>query len=296
METGKRMTCDLAREQLWPPERPQVVDEETMVAREHLESCEECRRFFAMDRRLKERLGAIQLPPAPAAVRERVFDALARERARAGAHLQDPGLGPTDGNRRVMPGRFVGWPAIQGMGAAAGVIALFLGGWFFLTQSGIPQPDPAAGTLAEEVISPPSEVLGSMEDFVHRASQEERLVSSDPAAIGEFLRLAVGVEVRPANFDGFQLVAAEVCVVESKRGAVLIYERNGQLLYHYILEHDDVAPREPTLSPRAAPLRWAGTSTPSVVVWSDGAQDQALVGDLRPETILSFAQREHGGR
>jgi len=285
------MNCEQAREQLWPLERPKVADDATLAARRHLESCRDCEEFFAMDRALQERLRAIRLPPAPASVRERVFDALAAERGSTPRPGHQSAESPGRTSRAARPRRWARSFNRWAVGAAAASVAV-LGVWALANQfaatSDTPGPDGPAGDLfigAE---------AGAMEEFVRRASQEERLVSSNAAQVAEFLHQRVGIRIDPLGFDGFELVAGEVCVVDDKRGAVLVYERNGQMLYHYVFEHGAAEARAPALS-ESAPLRWSGSTVPSVVIWSDGIQDQALVGDVTPHAILALARRKADG-
>lgn len=270
------MKCGEAQEILWPPEQLRVADHMVVEARRHVESCRDCQRLLARDRLLRDRIRAIPLPPAPPRVRERVFSALAEER-----HRRDPRTEAAegDGRRRAGPGRLFPWSTLRSLGAAAAVAALLMGGWFLLDDRG----SSGTGPVAHPDVLPGIQLV---EDFVREAVEAERIVTSDPAEVTEFLHRELGMRLSPLTFDGFQLVGAEICIWEEKRGAVILYVRNGQMLYHYVVEGEDPSFRSPRLS-GSAPARWSGETPPSVAVWSSGLREEALVGSLSPASLLA---------
>jgi hypothetical protein len=71
------MDCAQARRLLWPPERPLLAGDEVVRAREHVRACAGCRSYLTLDRALLSLYDRSRRTEAPAAVRERVFDALA---------------------------------------------------------------------------------------------------------------------------------------------------------------------------------------------------------------------------
>ncbi len=83
------LPCGTARRLLWPDASPQALTPEREAAEAHLASCEPCQRFVA-----EIRASAVAIcegapkPPAPVEVRERLFTALARERARSGVPVR----------------------------------------------------------------------------------------------------------------------------------------------------------------------------------------------------------------
>lgn len=75
--TDQTMTCDLAREALWPdPSLPALAE-----AREHYDRCEACRAFFRNQAALGERLAHLTRPGAPDALRARVVAGVAAGRS-----------------------------------------------------------------------------------------------------------------------------------------------------------------------------------------------------------------------
>jgi hypothetical protein len=113
------MDCSKARRALWPPEKPKLAEADFLKAREHVEACVACRDYFDQDRYLLDAYDRMRLEPAPRLMRERVFDALARERSRGlGLPEQEAVEAPAHGHalrRRVL--------VVAAAAAAAGLIA-----------------------------------------------------------------------------------------------------------------------------------------------------------------------------
>lgn len=274
------MSCERARDLLWPPEKPRAADEAVVAARQHVEECPSCREFLDADRRWTERLHSVELPPAPPELRERIYETLAFERARANPELRAELAGGRSGVRAP-------WRASTGVTVSAAVV--LIGGGLLL--AGGPQRAPAP--MGPESFQPVPVGAGFVEDFVRRAVQQERIVSSDPAAINRFLVRELGMPFRPHDFEGFRLVGAEICIVDAKRGVVILYERDGQTLYHYVLRVQQAETRPP-LPSQVVPAEWPGRSGPSVIVWSSGSVQEALVGDLPEGRLLAFARGAGG--
>jgi anti-sigma factor RsiW len=301
MEKRKQMKCDRARKLLWPPERPRVAGEEVVEARRHVDGCAACQDFLSMDQELRDRLRDLPKPQAPREVRERVFEALAEERARAG---KDAGRQVDDGDsvhypepapsrpRRPYPLPFRS-TVVQALGMAAALVGLFLGGWYLAERAGV-LGGPADAPTAREAPPVEGDEVRFVEAFVREAVPDGRITSSDPEAVSAYLARELGMSLEPLAFEGFRLMGAEVCVLEGKRGAVLFYERNGQVLYHFVIEHDEVTASPPTPS-AATPRRWAGSTPPAVVIWSAGVRDEALVGDVPGDGLLAMAQAAYRG-
>ncbi len=273
---------------LWPPEEPRVAEEEVVEARRHVESCPRCQEFLRADRFLRERMASLELPSAPPELRERVFQALALERARRSdeetTERGDPGRDDRD-DTSVLVSRGAVSP-VRKLAVAAAVVALFGSAWHF-GGGLLPVAGPTVSTpynVQEEPYHTP------VEHFVRAAVQERTIDSSDPDAVARFFSRELGLHLRPQEFEGFRLVGAEVCVLEDKRGGVLIYERNGKRLYHYVLNHPEVVPRE--LRPTSArPLRMAGTEPIGAVLWSHGSYDEALVAPLPSDELMDLASQ-----
>jgi anti-sigma factor RsiW len=295
----KQMKCDRARELLWPPERPRVADDEVVAARRHVDGCPACQDFLSMDHHLRDRLRNLPRPQAPPEVRERVFEALARERARGrkdadrrvrsgSAPHPEPASSPARGPY-PLPFRS---PLFQALGMAAALAGLFLGGWYLVERAGV-MSGPADTPAAREAPPVGADEVQFVEAFVRGAVPDDRITSSDPEAVSAFLERELGMSLEPLAFEGFRLMGAEVCVLDGKRGAVLSYERNGQVLYHFVIEHDEVTASPPTPS-AATPHRWSGSTPPAVVIWSAGARDEALVGDVPGDGLLAMAEAAYG--
>ncbi len=146
------MDCSKARRALWPPEKPKLVEADVLKAREHVEACVACRDYFDQDRYLLDAYDRMRLEPAPRLMRERVFDALARERSR-GLGLREP-----EAVEAAAHGHALGRRVLVVAAAAAGLIAgssvLFL----------------------QNTVNPREEGELFVEGYLRRAVGEDRLV------------------------------------------------------------------------------------------------------------------------
>lgn len=253
------MSCSQARDTLWPPDRPRLADGDVCHARAHVDSCEACRDYFAQDRDLLATFKRLGDECAPSGVRERIFTALAQER-QSGLRPESPAL------RAIRSG----WTWV----AAAAVLVI----GFWMVGSGGPQGlQPAPARDSEAYI----------EDYMRRAVAQERIETSDPSAVTRFLTRELGMTVRPLEIEGFRLAGAETCLLSGRRGAMVIYERNGETLSHYVLPATSENSRPPTLV--ADPASEPGVGEPALVTWVDGTSEQALVASVMPDELLAIA-------
>ncbi len=107
--------------------------------------------------------------------------------------------------------------------------------------------------------------------------------------VSGFIVRELALPFQPREFEGFDLQGAEICVKDWKRGAVLMYERERALLFHYVLQVEGARAAEPTLS-EAIPEGWPGRPGPSAVVWSSPGTELALVTDLPAGELLTLAR------
>lgn len=252
-----RMDCGKAREGLWPPERPRLAGEDVLAARAHVEECSACQAYFAQDRSLLATYDRIRRSRAPVKVRERVFDVLAE--TRLGAQGRKP-EGAKAGDVRASILRW-GGPAL----IAATLAALI---W-----------------LPSEMSSPPDEGAVFVEDYLRRAVGQDHITTSDPAEIGRFLTRELGVRLRPLQVEGLELEGAEICLLEGRRGAMIVYKRDGAVLSHYLVPRSGAEARGPALSRTAVEQ-----GDMPVVTWALPNVEQALVGEVPPDELLQLAE------
>lgn len=269
--------CNKARAGLWPPERPRLVGDEVAAARSHVRECEACQAYCNQDRALLDLYDRARTSAAPIKTRERVFDALAGERwdttigresaanADAGHAASDPSPGGprlswiTGGAFR----RFGAWPA-----AVAALLVIV-----FAIES---RP---AGQLASD--SPDMFV----EDYLRRAVGQDHIETSDPAEVTRFLERELGLSIGPIMLAGLDIARAEICLLEGRRGAMIVYKRNGAEVSHYLVPRDDATRRAPALSRS----RGSSAADMPVVTWATPRIEQALVGEVASEQLLEIA-------
>lgn len=246
------MRCGAARRLLWPGSGPQSVTAAVEEAEAHLGTCEACRRFLADQVELAEEIR--RLAPrveAPAAVRERVFGTLARERAR----------GPV--TRRYTAS------AITLMLVALALLAVSV--WVMRS--------------APAEIAWHQQLVAVAEDHV-RTVHEDSIASSDAEAVERWLNdrvpFAVHIPMIPdATFEG-----ARLCYMEGRRGAVLRYRVEGLEVSYYIMPAGSL-----TLPPPAPERFLRGAERGyEVIAWHDAGLIHALVGNLPETRLLELAR------
>lgn len=268
-----RTDCEAARDALWPPERPRLAEDVVVEARRHVRDCPSCQDYLAQDRMLLEAYARLRRKGAPRHVRERVFEILARERASGGE--SDVGEGTHGGEGTGRAPRARRW----GSAALALVVLALVGasGVFLVTQS-------AAPTEGADMF---------VEDYLRRAVAEDRIRSSDPAEVTRFLNRELGLALDPIRGSGLLLAGAEICLLEGRRGAMIVYEKEGRRILHYVVPHAGGRHREPVVS--TSPSTGEVGGSPAVVVWSSASTEQALVGALAPSELIDLARRAGGG-
>lgn len=246
------MRCGIARRLLWPGASPQVVTPVLEEAEAHLRACDECRRFVADQRALAEQIRRLaRRMDAPAAVRERVFDALARERAL----------------RSSRPAR------TTRVAAAALIVAATLGSALWVMR-----PDQGDGAWRQR--------LAAVAEDHARAGHEESIVSSDAGAVEQWLNGRVPFAVHIPLFPEGAFEGARLCYMDGRRGAVLRYRVDGREVSYYVMPGGsfDSSPPDP------APFLKSRESGYEVVAWREAGLIHALVGNLPEERLLSIAR------
>ena len=250
----KKSSCEEIRERLWPMDRPRETVVGEAAAREHLAECPDCQAFFRTDAAIS---GAIRRHGVPArvpqALRERVFDALARERAFVGSGRPDGRAGLRRRATRWLP-----------LGAAA-ALALGLGIGTFGQRDG--SPDPAY-----------------VQDFLGRAAEEVVLEFPDAGAVTAFFARELGVRVQPVALQRGHVNRAMICVIDGERAAMVEYEIEGRTVAHYLTPIADRGDAGP------ADVQAASAAGIQVVSWSDDRFDHALVSDLSETDLTELAR------
>ena len=248
------MNCSEARHALWPPERPRLAESEVLEARRHVQGCPSCESYFEQDRALLDAFDLASQERAPQILRERVFDALARERSR--------GLG-------LVPPRRVSRRWV--VAAAASVVGLLAGG-FAVSLRNAPGGLNDGGLFAE--------------DYLRRAVSEERLASSDAAEIGRFLARELGRPIGPLRVAGLRLIGAEICLIEGRRGAMIQYVEDGRVISHYLIPQEGARPRDP----ESASMWNSSAGGPALITWATPGIEQALVGEVSEARLTELAR------
>jgi hypothetical protein len=260
------MNCSTARETLWPPEKLRLAEERILLAREHVEGCDDCQEYFRQDRRLLDAYCSLREERAPRRVRERVFDSLARERAGnlAAAVNLDTQIGP---GSLALPRWMVAVAASLVLLSALGTTAM----WVNRSSAG-----PEAGEMF-------------VEDYLRRAVGQDNILTSDPARISRFLVKELGLLITPMQIEGLRLAGAEVCFLDGRRGAMIRYQQRGHEVTHYLIPREGVEERAPRRSD-FLPGGLEDRAAPSVITWATPSIEHALVGEVPAERLMRIAR------
>jgi len=276
----KDMNCSEARHALWPPEKPRLAEADVLEARQHVQGCPACESYFAQDRILLDAYDRASQERAPQILRERVFDALARERARGlgltsrgadgGADASAVAGSPAGGGRAA-------WHVSRGwsLAAAAGFAVLIAGGGVVLFQN-FPEARNDGGLFAEE--------------YLRRAVGEEKIISSDPGEISHFLTRELGRRIRPLEVAGLNVIGAEICLIEGRRGAMIQYVEDGREISHYLIPIEGTRRRDPEPSAPFSSGTYGRTGGPSLITWATPEIEQALLGDVSESHLMELAR------
>jgi hypothetical protein len=269
---GVNEACTRARAELWPPERIRLAEPEILEARVHVDSCPVCADYLRQDAALLEAYAQLREVRTPFAVRERVFDVLARERAGMDLATRPPSSAEHSGEPRR---RGVWFPV--GVGVAAGIALLVA----LLGRS-----EPTATPLG------PAEASAAMvEDYLRRAVGTEQVETSDPREIQRFLAREIGVPMAGLIHPDLIPIRAEVCMLDGTRGALIQYDRDGEVVSHYVIPAEQVGPREPEVAQSMEDGR-PDAMGPNVVTWSRPGVQEALVSDLPVAELLELLRTD----
>ena len=245
------MNCGRARRLLWPDTGPREATPDVVAAREHAAGCEGCTQFLADMHRMAEEIGRrAPRPTAPAEVRNRLFQAIARARI--------PSVGPA---RRS----WLRPPAI------AGIVAPLVVGVSLLAYLGVRGGSPDR-----------NDALGSIVEDRLRSQRGAGLASSDSAQVTEWLTERLPFAVQIPIFPEARLTGARVLVDSRRSGAVVEYMVGERALSYYILPGDGAGLQDE--------IRLASTNGYHVASWHDSGLTHALVAALPESKLVELAR------
>lgn len=252
--------CGRARRLLWPDEALRVLDPELEEARAHLEECEACERFIADMRRARERVRVLApRPEAPPEVRERLFTALARERA---------ALPPAPAKRSSPFGR----PGRRGAAIAAAVLGLLA----TMLVVAVRREDPSLAGVPIAAIT---------EDHI-RALQDQAIRTSATDSLSAWLAARVAFAVNVPEIPDVPLEGGRLCLLDGRRSAVLRYRVDGRPVSYYMI------PAGLGEEPAADPGRFVHEAEAGyrIVTWRAAGLVHALVGDVPRDRLTEVAR------
>ena len=262
------LSCDAARETLWPLDQPRPYSERDEGARIHLGHCPECREYFARDAALARAIARHGAGGhAPDSLRRRIADATARETrpeatsARGRATVDE--RHPAGRMREIFLAARI---RREGLAIAAVLAALLAGA--ALLRSG------------------PGEGIGEAyaQDFLNRAIQDHAIHAPDPATVSRYFLREIGIGVRPVMLEEGRLTRAMVCLLKKRRAAMVEYAIGDQIVAHYRIPNE---PGEPT---GELPQQSRSERGVNIVTWRDATFEHALVSNLSIEELSALAR------
>lgn len=248
----ENMTCGRARRLLWPDGGPRAATGEVIEAQAHVVGCGSCRQFLSEMRTFGEAIRtAAPREQAPAAVRRRVFSAVAR--ARAGV--------PAVRGRRWRPS----WLA------AAAVLLVGVGGALTADRLARQERDDPISAIAEDH----ARVLGGA-----------RIDSTDPAVVAQWLAGQVHFAIHVPVLPDARLLGARLCVMDGRRGAVVEYQVGEARLSYFVVPEG----AERAEAGEALQFRRAARAGYQLVWWREAGLVHAMVGSLPQSTLLALAK------
>jgi len=123
-----------------------------------------------------------------------------------------------------------------------------------------------------------------VEDYLRRAVGEDYIETGNPREIAHFLARELGVPLDPLRVEGLEIARAEICLLDGLRGAMVLYRDSAdRVISHYMVPRSDGRVRQPARS------AGEGNAAPTVITWSDGEVEQALVGEVDPAELMGLA-------
>jgi anti-sigma factor RsiW len=116
---------------------------------------------------------------------------------------------------------------------------------------------------------------------------EEHLVTEEPREVAQFLTRELGIQAGPIPRPGLHIEGVEICLIDGRRGALILYRLDGRRVSHYLIPRP-LGPARIPAPAHSAPT--GGQATIPVVAWASGAVEHALVGEFPAETLLRLAR------
>lgn len=193
------MRCEEARRVLMPEPGPRPESPESREAFDHYERCPACQQFFADHRAIRSRLSNLKDLAAPAALRRRVEEAIAKDSVSA------------------RPRRPARWIAAGGALVAAATLILVL----------------SNPTIPETVRTPlVQHAAQALPDPTLADEATDAIATSDSQILGQWFVGRVNYPVEVPQIDGAELVGGRVAELHGVRSVSIVYRyRNSEITY-----------------------------------------------------------------
>ncbi len=250
-----KLSCDAARETLWPLDQPRPYSERDEGARIHLGHCPECREFFARDAALARAIARHGAGGrAPDGLRRRIEEAIERETR--------PEATSTSGRATRLSASI----RREGLAIAAVLVALLAATALLRSGSG--------DGIGE----------ASAQDFLSRAVQDHAIHAPDPATVSRYFLREMGIGVRPVMLEEGRLTRAMVCLLEKRRAAMVEYAIGEHIVAHYRVPNEQGKPTG------ALALGSRSERGVNIVTWRDATFEHALVSKLSADELRALAR------
>lgn len=248
--------CTLARETLWPNPDDGTGAESDLRAKQHVEGCRSCQRFFRDDRAIELMLSGLSTQKAPASLRTSILAAIAEDQENSQGDVI-----PLFGNRITLPLSII---------AMAAVLTL-------LIARTVPTTTPIA--------TPEAVTAAGIWDF-----SDQRVSKTDAHELEEWFSSKFETPVMVPDIQGGRLIGGGLTNFDGYRSATVAYTVGGTQVTYVVVPTSFVLSKSVSHGDGPHFIEHT-TANENTVVW--GAHDTArlLVGNLPPEELMAIAER-----
>ena len=227
--------------------------------REHVDRCADCQAFLRRDASLRRRLQTLRTAAAgnrfPEASRTALLARLALE-----GDAAEPDIGPGRSRRSRR------WPAwTEAAVAAAAAIALLAGGL----------------TISQRIREPLSD-RALARDFIQAALPEISSGHFTATQVAAFYEQQFGGQMSPARLLDAPVTKVAVCDVDGRRGAMVVYDFEGERLAYYQFPLNGAAASDGLTSRMEGDL--------NVTRWRDERSEHVIVSRAPSERLEGLAR------
>lgn len=247
------MRCEEARRVLMPEPGPRPESPASREAFDHYERCPACRQLFAEHRAIRNRLGNLKDLAAPAALRRRLEEAIAKDPVTM---------------RQRRPAR---WIAAGGALVAAATVILVL----------------SNPTIPEAVRTPLVEhAAQALPDPASANQTADAITTSDSQMLGQWFVGRIDYPVEVPQIDGAELAGARVVELHGVRVVSIVYRYRNKEITYFALPSGQVGGTRVDWNDIVA----ESADGYELAMWQEAGLARAVVAAMPRADVMRFAR------